>query len=533
MSSELQSIAFSPGTIFPQQTGRDTHLSELNTTSHNSDPSDPISVSCAQDVEAPEAPAPTIAPAPAAAAAAATAELKVTFFPPLHAERCAWIISILRRERVTSVLDVGCGTGDLLCCLCNPTAFLGEPGPEGVVGEHEYDELMSESSTEPSRGAFAKDDLPDLHLARLAGLDASRPAIERCIELTKQRTDCLGLLRWEDLEVKLWHGSLDVFNAEFVGTDCIVSSEVIEHLPPPVLSVFARTLLGTYRPRLLLLTTPNYTFNARFSPPGVADPWGHPDPTRRTDRVFRHHDHKFEWTVAEFTAWCVGEASAWEYTVKVSGVGIPMEDDPWGRDGQLGYATQVAIFRRRDDWPGLEIPLEPRLGSESEKGAHTLVGINTHAAHPQARKPRPSSAIQDLVIQHMGSYYLEAGYTIWDLWMIDEISAACGGYLDILFRAIESSSELSLEGLADVARTEWTVKFSGDRHHEAVEMRKKEQLGSLRSQPSDEEGDSRSRIDYTWPQTPYDLAEDMANIDISDSWGRLQGWGADYTGWGD
>ena len=62
----------------------------------------------------------------------------------------------------------------------------------------------------------------------------------------------------------------------------------IEHLTPELLPLFAPIILGHYRPRLLLLTTPNYAYNQRFSPPGKYSRKGHPDPTGRTSRVFRY-----------------------------------------------------------------------------------------------------------------------------------------------------------------------------------------------------------------------------------------------------
>jgi hypothetical protein len=63
----------------------------------------------------------------------------------------------------------------------------------------------------------------------------------------------------------------------------------IEHLPEQELSRFAPSILGVYRPRILLVSTPNYSFNAKFGAQKM-----YVDPTNRTDRLFRHDDHKFE-----------------------------------------------------------------------------------------------------------------------------------------------------------------------------------------------------------------------------------------------
>ncbi|KAG7097749.1 hypothetical protein E1B28_005070 [Marasmius oreades] len=74
-------------------------------------------------------------------------------------------------------------------------------------------------------------------------------------------------VRWESMTANIWKGGLEVVNDAFVGVECIVASEVIEHLPPDVFPFFSPVLLGIYQPRLLLITTPSYTFNARFTAP--------------------------------------------------------------------------------------------------------------------------------------------------------------------------------------------------------------------------------------------------------------------------
>jgi len=50
----------------------------------------------------------------------------------------------------------------------------------------------------------------------------------------------------------------------------------------------------------------------------------------------RHHDHRFEWTRAEFTAWCTEVAGTYGYRFELTPVG---DDDP-----EVGSPTQLATF---------------------------------------------------------------------------------------------------------------------------------------------------------------------------------------------
>jgi hypothetical protein len=123
----------------------------------------------------------------------------------------------------------------------------------------------------------------------------------------------------------------------------------IEHLSPDVFEAFAPMLLGVYHPKFLLITTPSYTFNARFTVPDApaSSRQGHPDPTGRTDRIFRHNDHKFEWTDEELRAWSSNVAQQWGYKATVSNLGQPTLADPFER--QFLGASQAVLFQRCDD----------------------------------------------------------------------------------------------------------------------------------------------------------------------------------------
>ncbi|KAG2127628.1 uncharacterized protein EDB93DRAFT_1340943 [Suillus bovinus] len=138
-------------------------------------------------------------------------------------------------------------------------------------------------------------------------LDISSDTLAYAIEDTFPAAANASYARWEPLEV---NGGLEIFNLAIInaGRICIVVTEDL-HLkrrtPPRSNSHSLRPHDLGRLPPSLLVTTPSYGFNAHFSPPGLTNTaTGFPDPTKRTDRVFRHHDHKFEWTVEEFQEWC-------------------------------------------------------------------------------------------------------------------------------------------------------------------------------------------------------------------------------------
>lgn len=234
----------------------------------------------------------------------------------------------------------------------------------------------------------------------------------------------------------------------------------IEHLPPEIFPFFALIILGFYRPLHLLITTPSYTFNSRFTapdaPPSARD--GFLDPTGRTERIFRHHDHKFEWTVEEFQAYCNEVAQKYGYDVDIGGIGKPVEDDPWGRDDELGFATQVAHFTRK--YASLA-PSSLMTKPLDESSKHELLVTYQYFAHPLAYKAEVSEAIQKKVIEVMSSYRVVEGWTIYELWVEDNISELCGGLLNVLFEAIESCGYLTIDRTPG-DRLKWLSKLTED-----------------------------------------------------------------------
>jgi len=52
--------------------------------------------------------------------------------------------------------------------------------------------------------------------------------------------------------------------------------------------------------------------------------------------TFRHADHRFEWTRAEFAAWAAGVAERHGYTVRLEAMGEEAAD--------VGSPSQLAVF---------------------------------------------------------------------------------------------------------------------------------------------------------------------------------------------
>jgi 3' terminal RNA ribose 2'-O-methyltransferase Hen1 len=198
----------------------------------------------------------------------------------LHEQRLSAVLGVLQASGAKRVLDLGCGEGKLLRLLA--------PTPQ---------------------------------FTEVVGLDVSA----RSLEIARQRLDRQRLPDHLKDRVRLLHGSLTYRDARIEGFDAAAVVEVIEHLDPPRLDAFARVLFGCSRPGVVVLTTPNSEYNVRFEglPAGK----------------FRHADHRFEWTRAEFAAWCHGVCEAFGYAIRI---------DPLGAvDPGVGAPTQMGVFTRR------------------------------------------------------------------------------------------------------------------------------------------------------------------------------------------
>lgn len=197
----------------------------------------------------------------------------------LAEERVGAVLTVLKAEGARSVLDLGCGEGRFLRALLADTAF-----------------------------------------ERIVGVDVSHRALERASE--RLRLEDLPARRRE--RISLLHGALTYRDKRLTDFDAAVIIEVIEHLDPARLHAFERVVFECARPTTVVITTPNVEYNVHFA--GL--------PAGR----FRHRDHRFEWTRAEFEAWAAERAARFGYAVRFLPVG---PNDP-----ATGPPTQMGVFRR-------------------------------------------------------------------------------------------------------------------------------------------------------------------------------------------
>jgi SAM-dependent methyltransferase len=197
----------------------------------------------------------------------------------LWEQRMAAVSSALRARQVQTVLDVGCGEGKLMKLLLGDQTF-----------------------------------------TKITGLDVSVRVLQKAARK----------LRFEQLpptqkaRIDLIHGSLMYRDKRLSGYDAATVVEVIEHLDPPRLAAFERVLFEHARPRVAIVTTPNVEYNPLFGTLAAG--------------AFRHKDHRFEWTRAEFQSWAFRVAERFNYKVEFAPVGPA--------DQLMGPPTQMAVFER-------------------------------------------------------------------------------------------------------------------------------------------------------------------------------------------
>jgi 3' terminal RNA ribose 2'-O-methyltransferase Hen1 len=196
----------------------------------------------------------------------------------LNEQRLGAVLAALKNTGAARVLDLGCGEGRLL---------------QGLLKEKQFAEIV--------------------------GLDVSH----RALEIAHDRLHYDRLPPMQKERLRLLHGSLIYRDERLAGFDAAAVVEVVEHLDPARLAAFERVLFECAKPKHIVLTTPNREYNVKWEtlPAGQ----------------FRHRDHRFEWTRAEFQDWANGVAARFGYHVHFLPVG---PEDPG-----VGSPTQMAVFK--------------------------------------------------------------------------------------------------------------------------------------------------------------------------------------------
>ena len=198
--------------------------------------------------------------------------------PSLAAQRRAAVVEVLRELGARRVADLGCGAGALL---------------RDLIAEPSFTEVLGVDVS-----------------ARALAVAARRLRLDRAPDRVRDR-------------VTLRQSALTYADPSLAGFDAAVLVEVVEHVDPERLPALEHAVFAVARPGAVLVTTPNAEHNVRFAglPAGA----------------FRHADHRFEWTRAQFREWAGAVAAHHGYAVEFRPVG---PDDP-----EVGPPTQLAVFR--------------------------------------------------------------------------------------------------------------------------------------------------------------------------------------------
>ena len=152
----------------------------------------------------------------------------------------------------------------------------------------------------------------------ILGMDVSHQALSRAA----QRLHLEEMPPRQRRRIDLIQGSLLYRDERLAGFDAAALVEVIEHLDENRLAALEAVVFGQARPAHVFVTTPNADYNQLFEKLSAGE--------------FRHDDHRFEWTRAEFAAWAEGVAGRHGYQVRLEGMGEEVEG--------VGAPSQMAVF---------------------------------------------------------------------------------------------------------------------------------------------------------------------------------------------
>lgn len=180
----------------------------------------------------------------------------------LQKQRINFAIDKILELKASSVLDLGCGEGQLINALKKSTNIKSISGVDVV-----YNNLLI------AKEKLKLDEMPT-HLQE---------------------------------KIKLFQGSAIYKDKRFNNFDVICVLEVIEHMELEHLPFFERVVFEFAKPNYVILSTPNSEYNNKYMPDNP--------------NQLRHDDHRFEWNREEFRNWCEEIFNKFNYTFELFGIG--------------------------------------------------------------------------------------------------------------------------------------------------------------------------------------------------------------------
>jgi len=157
-------------------------------------------------------------------------------------------------------------------------------------------------------------------IEHLLGMDLSHRELTRA----QQRLHVAEMPPRQRERLTLVQGSLLYHDPRLAGYDAAAVVEVIEHLDESRLAAFEQVVFARARPTAVLVTTPNADYNQRYETLSAGQ--------------FRHADHRFEWSRAQFAEWAAGVAARHGYRVRVEPLGPAA--------AEVGAPSQLAVFEQ-------------------------------------------------------------------------------------------------------------------------------------------------------------------------------------------
>jgi 3' terminal RNA ribose 2'-O-methyltransferase Hen1 len=180
----------------------------------------------------------------------------------LNDQRLNAVLAELKACGAKSILDMGCGEGNLLRLLLKEKCF-----------------------------------------TAIAGTDVAIAALNKAAE----RLNLDNFNEKKKKRIALFQSSLCYRDKRFKNYDVAAIVEVIEHLDENRVPALEAVVFADAAPGVVVVTTPNADYNVHYQ--GLMEDF------------FRHGDHRFEWNRDRFRAWADSVAARFAYSVRYADIG--------------------------------------------------------------------------------------------------------------------------------------------------------------------------------------------------------------------